>query len=542
MKKQSLPVGNSNFIDIRRRNSYYVDKSMLIKEFIETDSMVTLITRPRRFGKTLNMTMLREFFDITKDSGSLFEGLAIMETEYASYINTRPVIFLTFKNCRGGNPDSLRLMLIGALEGEYRKYNGIIGRSGTEESELLGDRYQKLSDRTPTFDELRTYISDLLEYVYTYYNIPPLLLIDEYEQPLLSSYEHVFREEMTDFFSVFLGAALKDNENLGNALLTGIQRVIKESIFSQINNIDVYTVLDERYSGYFGLTESETERLLTNYGLTLNQRVKEKYDGYVFGGMEIYNPWSIISYASKKQLSNYWVNTSTNALVRESLRLAGQDFTRDFERLIKFGEVEIAAKLDTSFIELKSTVTLWGLLINAGYLTAVTHDPESITMVARIPNGEVREELASIVAEMSSVPDGKLQLMLKWLTDAKIDKFAEIYQDIVLSYTSYYDAKENAYHMLFLGMCVSLAGLYKITSNLETGHGRSDIRLESRYETRPHLIIEFKQGEDLDRLKKEALEQITDRKYYHGLKGEVVCVGVAHDKKRCAVEWKVIEA
>ena len=540
MKKITFPIGIDNFREMRIRQDYYVDKSLFIRDFIEFNNKVSLITRPRRFGKTLNMTMLKEFFDITKDSGEIFKGLLIMDTPYARGMNTRPVVFLTFKNCRGDTVDRLRLSIIRALLSEYMKYVKIIGDNDTYESFTIKSHFDKLKNKLASMDELRTYLADLIECVSFFYGTPPLLLIDEYDQPIISSYEHGFREEMTDFFSVFLGEALKGNENLGQALITGIQRVVKESIFSQLNNILVFTVLDDYYAPYFGLTYDETKMLIEAAGLEMSEEMCRKYDGYFFGGISMYNPWSVLNYAFKKHLDNFWANTSSNLLIRRSIVQMDDLFKRDFNKLMENGEVEVSPKLETSFFELQNAYTLWGLLINAGYLTVSKYTPGRSTMIVRIPNGEVNEEFVEIIAQISNVPNTLLHIMIESLMDQNMVRFVQAYKDIVLSYTSFYDAKENAYHMLFLGMCISLAGRYRITSNIESGHGRSDIKMESLYLSHPHIIIEFKQGEDLDKLKYDALDQIESQQYYFGLKGEVLCLGVAHDKKRCEIAWRTV--
>ncbi|MCL2125999.1 MAG: ATP-binding protein, partial [Oscillospiraceae bacterium] len=375
--------------------------------------------------------------------------------------------------------------------------------------------------------------------VFEYYKIKPIVLIDEYDQPIISSFTNGYHSDLKSFFSSLYGSALKSQECLHRALLTGIQRVVKESIFSQLNNIRVYTVVDGRYSGYFGFDEGEARELLSQYGLELDEPVKQRYDGYVFGDKEMYNPWSILNYADLMVLSDYWVNTSTNALVHSSLAEADEFFLQDFDRLINEGTVEVSADLTCSFIELRHNDTLWGLLINSGYLTVIEHD-NSAYMTVRIPNGEVRAEFVKIVANRARLSDRDLNRMFNCLFKKDMDGFMNIYRQLVISCTSYYDAKENAYHMLFLGMCITLRGIYRISSNIESGHGRSDILMESLSGDRPHVVIEFKQGEDVETLKDDALRQILDNRYYEGLRGEVLCMGVAHDKKRCALAHETI--
>lgn len=538
--KKILPVGNDSFLTIRENDWYYVDKTLLIKDFIEYQDTVALITRPRRFGKTLNMTMLREFFDITKDSKAIFKGLAIMDEDYSAQINSRPVIYLSFKDCTGKNSEELKSNMSNELFNEYRRYHTIFG-DNTDKKDLYYIKYYKLlhdmAQDSTTWMGLGNAIDHLLTAAATFFGKTPILLIDEYDQPILSSYQNGYREELSDFFSVFYGSVLKGNEYLGQALLTGIQRVAKESIFSKLNNVTVYTVTDRRYSRYFGLTPDETRKLLEYYDLELNPAVKQKYNGYLFFDQQIYNPWSILNYANSHLLKNYWINTSTNYLVKKALSEADSSFQHKFEQLTMKGSTTVGINLETSFIELQNNSTLWGLLVNSGYLT-IEEQIDFDYMKVKIPNDEVYSEFQKIVAEQANIQDDDLKEMLNHLIHNELDDFLKIYQKIVLSCTSYYDAKENAYHMLLLGMCISLRNLYLVTSNLEAGHGRHDIRLEARKKGYMHIIIEFKQGKDIENLKNVALQQILDEQYYAGLSGEILCLGIAHDIKRCAIAYQ----
>ena len=534
--RKHLPIGNDDFAEIRENDSYYVDKSLLIKEFLDMNDKVALIARPRRFGKTSNMTMIREFFDITKDSRGIFEGLAIMDTGYADQINSRPVIYLTFKNCKARSTEKLLGLLKEELYGEYLRYEQIV------RADLIPDSYES-KDFYGVIEMLRSTETDsvqlelsmktLTQIAKRHYQTAPVLLIDEYDQPIMSSYEHDYHDELGDFFSNFYGSAMKGNSALGQALLTGVQRVAKESIFSQFNNPQVYTVMDKEYAPYFGLNEEETEKLLNYYGLELNEAVRSMYDGYRIGGIDIYNPWSIINYAKRGILDNYWIKTSANFLVKRGIGSADVNFWDKFEALVLGQSAEVWITLDTSFVERESLYSLWGLLVNAGYLT-VTERIDMQTAVIKIPNGEVMSEFQILIAEISGVDGLDLKQMFSCLLNRDMDGLN------VISSTSYMDAKENAYHMLFLGMCIALRGTYKVLSNIENGYGRSDITLESLTAGYPSIIVEFKQGEDIDRLKDEALQQILDNQYYTGLAGEVICVGLAHDKKRCKMAYKTL--
>lgn len=380
---------------------------------------------------------------------------------------------------------------------------------------------------------------DLTRIVAACYHISPILLIDEYDQPIMSSYEYNYHDTLGAFFSTFFGAALKGNQSLGQALLTGIQRVAKESIFSQLNNPKVYTVMSHQYAPYFGLTASETETLLKDYGLSLTTDVQQMYDGYLFSGIEMYNPWSVLNYADNAFLDNYWTNTSSNYLIRQALEKATASFWQDFDVLATGAETTVWLNLDTSYVERESNYSLWGLLVNAGYLT-VLHRNDATSTVVKIPNNEVMTEFLRIVTEISGLEGQGLSGMLSALLSGDIDRFLLLYQEAVISCTSYMDARENAYHMLMLGMCMTLRGSYEVTSNLEAGLGRSDITLRALLPDKPHIIIEFKQGTDLEALAKAALDQIMKQEYYYTLKGNILCIGLAHDKKRCKINYKMI--
>ncbi len=542
MPKRRLPIGIDDFSRIRRKNFYFVDKSLFIKDFLEMEDAVALIARPRRFGKTLNMSMLWKFLDITKNSRGLFEGLAIMDTEYANCINSRPVIYFTFKNCRARTAGELVETIKREIRGEYVRYEQavhMLEKESSYEAKILLEMVEAVMAPVTPPIKVEASISFLLRIVKKYYGIAPVLLIDEYDQPIMSSYEYGYHDELGAFFTNLYGIAMKGNEDLDQALLTGVQRVVKESIFSQFNNLKAYTVLSRQYASHFGLTQEEVRTLLEEYGLELNEAVKEKYDGYRISGVDVYNPWSILNYADNGVLENYWVNTSANFLIRKGLKNATRNFWRDFDILVGGKQTAVWLTLDTSYAERDSDYSLWGLLVNAGYLT-VTERIDADSAVVTIPNEEVMSEFRNIVSEIGGIDNQTLNKMFDCLLKKNMKDFFHLYEDLVISCTSYMDAKENAYHMLFLGMCMTLKGAYKVTSNIEAGYGRSDITLESKLAGYPSIIVEFKQGEDLEKLKNEALKQIMDNRYYTGLTGEIICVGMAHDGKRCSMIYKAI--
>ena len=415
--RKRLPIGMDDFRKVRQKDCYYIDKSRMIQDFIEIGDEVSLIARPRRFGKTLNMTMLREFFDITRDSRELFQGLYIMKTEYASLLNSRPVLYFTFKNCKGSTSEELTVQLKLALLEEYGRYRELLGdkldRSRFSAIRFL-EMYENLMKWDVPFIYLSSALSDIIRMVNEYYQMAPILLIDEYDQPIMSSYEGGFHEEVGNFFSNLYGAAMKGNPFLGQALLTGVQRVAKESIFFQFNNARVYTVFHNSYGDCFGITEREAEQLLKEYGLALNADVKKKYDGYLFGNTEVYNPWSLLNFADSGVLDNYWVNTSSNKLVRKALKEADRRFWDDFDRLVMGEEVPVWLTLETSYIERDSNYSLWGLLVNSGYLT-IKRRIDANTFVVRIPNDEVMAEFQVLVSEIAGIEGLDLQQMFEAL-------------------------------------------------------------------------------------------------------------------------------
>ncbi|MCD8131217.1 MAG: ATP-binding protein [Lachnospiraceae bacterium] len=552
MKKKNLPLGYDDFSEVRKADRYFVDKSMMVEEFLVCGDKVSLITRPRRFGKTLNMTMLRDFFDITKDSRDIFDGLAIMDTEYAEQINSRPVIYFTLKDCNAQTPQELAAALCNALLTEYGRYYTIARDVSLQLAIFLRfeNAYQKIYDGTATLTELSTSVSLLEQVVSEIYGKPVILLWDEYDTPIMSSHQYKYHDQISAFIANFYGSALKGQQHLEKALLTGIQRVAKESIFSKLNNVIVYTTLDKDYAAYFGFTEKETEELLEYYGYSLNDDVKRMYDGYHIGDQDIYNPWSILNYCKKGELRPYWVNTSSNSLIRETLKTPMKGFREKFEELIENGSARVDINLETAYQELKTPATLWGLFCNAGYITVRKSVTPRLAEIA-VPNEEVKEEFQDIVSEYIGVENSYFLEMVQALTEADYECFFKNYKAIILNCTSYYDSVQNAgqfenpYHMLTLGMMISLDSLYQIKSNYETGDGRADIRMISKEpEKRAHIIIEFKCTDDVEKGAQDALEQIREKRYAEGLRaeapqGQILCLGIAHFKKRCAMRHEL---
>ena len=368
--------------------------------------------------------------------------------------------------------------------------------------------------------------------------------IDEYDTPFIEANIGGFYDEIRDGLSSILHNALKTSTSLQYAMMTGIQRVAKENIFSDLNNLVVCTVKDPEYAQYFGFTEKETKEALEYYDLSLNNEVKSMYNGYRFGKYEIYNPWSVLNYASRKVLEPYWINTSSNEMIRKAMESSDDAFNRGYEELIQTGKLETLVRMETSFFEINSTSSLWGLLVNAGYLTVLeVISARRSRYVLGIPNQEVEKEFQNLTACYLKVSDEALDSMFEGLREGRKEEFLNSYANILLTLPSYYDLKdENSYHMMVLGMCAWLCHDYKIISNREAGKGRCDIVLTARKENQISYILEFKYAKDsntdLNELAKRAVEQIKDRKYDIELRGNVIYIGLAHYKKEVEIEWQ----
>ena len=547
---KAIPIGISDYRKLRKNDYYFVDKSLMIRDFLDKKSQVTVITRPRRFGKTLNMSMMAEFFDIKKDSKDIFKDTKIMETPYASEVNQYPTIYITFANAKG-DKYSIISMIKDQLLNEWEKHSFVFSNL----NDFDKPRYQQLMQSLTDFDNddlkgINNALSFLMKRMESYYGRRVMVFIDEYDTPFIETQVGGFYQEIRVGLLALLHNSLKTSKFLKYALLTGIQRVAKENIFSDLNNLDVYSVVDDEYNDYFGFNSQETQQLLEYFGLKLDDEVKKMYDGYKIGGVDIYNPWSILNYAQRKELVPYWVNTSANTMIREAITSSTDDFRNDYEKLVINGQLETSVSLQTSFYEQSTSATLWGLLVNAGYLTVKEIiDCYNDRYCLMIPNMEVRKEFINLTEYQLGLNSGKLYSVVNSLVDEKFDEFLKQYQS-VLMLPSYYDlTSENSYHMMMLGMCLCYWQQYEIISNRETGKGRSDIILKSKDEKKSSFIIEFKYIKDdkkdtkhqLSVLAEKALKQIKDKKYDHDLNGKIIYIALAHHGKEVAMKWEYDE-
>lgn len=544
--KKALPIGVDDYRRLKENNYYAVDKTLMIEEFLQRQSIVTLITRPRRFGKTLNISMMAEFFDITKDSKEIFNDTNITKSLYASNMNQYPTIFVSFANAKGDQINVVQ-QIKEQLRNEYNRYEHIFNNL----SKFEEDDYKQVIDGLMSksdgkLNNIIDALSFLMKILEKYYQRKVMLFIDEYDTPFIEAHVNGFYDKIKNGLASLLHNSLKTSNSLQYALLTGIQRVAKENIFSDLNNLVVCTVKDHTYDKYFGFNEQETKELLEYYDLKLNEDVKQMYDGYHIGNQEIYNPWSIINYADSHELQPYWVNTSSNKMIKKAMIKKDQAFNQGYEKLVTKGYLQTLVHLDTSFFESRTTSSLWGLFVNAGYLTiAKTISLRDRIYIIKIPNQEVQEEFMNLTAYYLDISDTLLADLFYALKITNQNLFITTYQRIIKSLPSYYDLKdENSYHMMMLGMCAWLSNEYEIISNKEIGKGRCDIILKAKGDFTSY-IFEFKYTknnyDNLDVLANKAIKQIEKRNYNLNLKGKVIYVGLAHLQKEVVIKWKELE-
>ncbi len=545
MKK--IPTGIKSFRKLREENYYFVDKTLMIKDFLERGSEVTLITRPRRFGKTINMSMMSEFFDITKDSKEIFKGTKIMDTPYASELNQYPTIFISFADAKE-NKETIVKFLKNQFQLEYSRYNYIFkDMDEYEENDYRIINEGIKNNQNGTLQDIEKALIFLMHRLKKYYGKDVVLFIDEYDTPFIEAKTGNFYQEIKGSLTTLLRSSLKNSGDLKYAMLTGIQRVAKENIFSDLNNLVVCDVTDQRYASYFGFTNNETQELLEYYGLELNDEVKKMYDGYHIGNQDIYNPWSLLNYADTQKLISFWVNTSANSMIKNALKQADYTFKNQYDKLIKESKLDTYVSMQTSFFEEANNSTLWGLFVNAGYLT-VTKEINLLKGKYRIeiPNEEVKQEFIKLTEYQLGLSSGTLDTVTESLVNEDQETFLENYQEILMI-PSYHDLeKENSYHMMMLGMCLCLNKDYEIISNREVGKGRDDLILKAKDEKRTSFVLEFKYlkedkkalEEALDELSNKAIRQIKENKYDYGLKGKVIYIGLAHHGKNVSVKWE----
>ncbi|MDJ0840010.1 MAG: AAA family ATPase [Acidobacteriota bacterium] len=520
-----LPIGIDDFQRVIEDGYHYVDKSMFIAEVLETSALVQLITRPRRFGKTINMSMLHAFFDAGRpDNAALFEGLAIQKSPWFGRLGCHPVIFLTFKDLKAPSYDAFLKLFSRMIAEVYRDRDYLIENLSSFDAEDFRAIAKNQTDEAGLINSLGL----LMKFLARRHNSKVILLIDEYDSPIHNGYADGYYKEIAGFMRGLLGKALKGNKVLEKAVLTGILRVARESIFSDLNHVDVFTMLSLPFSDKFGFTETETEDLLRQADLTERiEAVKQWYNGYLAGETTIYNPWSILNYIDKEKegFRPHWVNTSSNELIKRQLIDAAPQVLDDFQALLKGEPVETLIREHTVFDDLnRNPDTLWSFFLFSGYLKVkekTNKDGEFYYRLA-IPNSEVWLLFKNIIRGWLHRDIGpvKVNRYLESLIDGDIRTFGSFLQEMVRSVFSYYDTAkpnpEKVYHAFTLGLLVHLNGRYEITSNREAGYGRYDVCMRPRNLEERGIIIEFKIAESSDQMEaalQEGLEQIETRRY-----------------------------
>ena len=527
-----IGLGESDFRVLRTMKDYYIDKTMYIKDIIDNRSKVILVTRPRRFGKTLNMSMLRYYFDCSqKDNKELFEGLKIMEQgeEYTSKLGYYPCIYLTLKDISEVNYQNMILNLKTAVSDMYLEHIYLLDSDKIYpfEKEQIKDILSYKEDEIV----LRNSIKTLSKYLNRFYNKPVMLFLDEYDVPLQSAYVNGYYEQGVTFFKTFYGTTFKDNQYLQKTVLTGVSRVAKESIFSGANNFDVYTVLDDEFSDDFGITEKEMDKIIEDFEVQdEKEEIKKWYDGYIIGHTEgIYNPWSILNYLKNKELKPYWVNTSSNDLIKLILKNSAT-VKEKIEQLLRDEEIEVPINLETVIVGIEQNEkNIWGLLLGTGYLkvTGVVDLAMGVYKV-KIPNYEIKFLFQNIIRDWfnDKVIGNNLNTILKDLVTLKLDEFEQKFKVLVRQMFSFMDVGENTaenfYHAFVLGMLVGLKDSYYVNSNRESGYGRYDIMLEPKDKNGNSFIMEFKvyreeKEKDINDTIENAKKQIEERKYEENL-------------------------
>lgn len=552
---KSLPIGISDYVRAQEEY-YYVDKTLLIKEFLDKKPLVSLFTRPRRFGKTLNMDMLRVFFEISdKDTSKYFADKNIWQCgeEYRSHQGKYPVIFLTFKDVKFDTWDATIDKIRGLLQEEYGRHQELLNSDKLSQYEK--EYFTKIISATANEVELTSSLERLSKMLASHYDKAPVIIIDEYDTPIQEGYSKDFYDEMIGFMRNFFSGAFKDNKNLSYGFLTGILRIAQESIFSGLNNLTVNSVMDEEYDSFFGFTESEVKAMLSYYGVSdKEEELKDWYDGYLFGSEEIYNPWSVINYISKGCLPQaYWVNTGKNEILDDVLRVATDDITERLYDLLQ-GE-RVVARIDQNVVYrslAEDPANIYSLLLVAGYLKTPKKELQadgSYLCEVSIPNREIaavyKSEILSHFLQTGAITRTTANKIAESLYANDYKKLQSAIEEYMDKSISFFDGgAEGFYHGLMLGLIALMDNQYKIKSNRESGDGRFDVSLIPREKRYPGIILELKWKEklsdvELEKWSNEALKQIGELRYDSEMKEdgitEILKFGIAFSGKKVCV-------
>nr|WP_314044692.1 AAA family ATPase [uncultured Leptotrichia sp.] len=561
-KKKKLPIGISNFKDIIEKNYYYFDKTRFIEDILEDGAQVKLFTRPRRFGKTLNMSMLKYFFDVRnkEENRKLFENLEVSKSEYFGEQGKYPVISISFRNYDEENWEEGFKTIKTTIANAYAEHKILMDNLDKRELEKFESIWLEKDE-----GDWKNSLRNLVQYLYEYYGKKVIVLIDEYDQPIIDSYIKGYYDKAISFFKSFYGLVLKDNECLEMGVMTGILRVAKENIFSGLNNLKVHTILDDKFTEYFGVVETEVVQALEDFDLEYElDDVQKWYNGYLFGDKKVYNPWSIINFLSDKKLRPYWVNTSGNGLIRLYLEKLKNDIFDDFSKLLKGESIVKRINDNMTFQNLEANFSknIWNLFFHSGYLTLTKeYDVMKKSASIKIPNKEISEMFSEMFIEVYFEDTDNFLDMTDALKNGDIDKFRVELNKILLENTGIFDVsgvhKEQFYHGLMLGLVLMLKNEYEITSNGFAGKGRYDLLLKPKniLEEQEGIIFELKiinidnsklnLEEIHKKLKNEceiALKQIEEKEYVSVLRNagieKVLKIGIAFYGKDFEVKFE----
>ena len=544
MKK--IPIGVDDFKKLIENNAYYIDKTKFIADILDDAAEVKLFTRPRRFGKTLNMSTLKYFFDIqnANENRKLFNGLDIEKSEYFSEQGKYPVIFISMKGIKATTWEETKKDIALLVLDLFSNFRYLLD----DLNDFDLPRFKKYLLSDIDISELKNSLTFLTKILYQKYEKEVILLIDEYDNPLITAHKYDFYEEALSFFKVFYGEALKTNPYLKMGIMTGIIRVIKAGIFSDLNNLSVYSILNDFYSDFFGFTQDEVKKALKDFNIEYElPDVKAWYDGYKFGNSDVYNPWSILKFLQFKKLIPYWIDTSDNYLINKTLKNASSDTMEALQKLFSGESVEENISGNSDLSILFDEEEIWELFLFSGYLTIdekIGEDYENVYAL-RLPNREVKEFFKQKFIDMN-FGESLFRNTMEALKKNNIDNFEKYLQNIILKSASYYDGKnEDFYHGLILGMTLYLDRDYYVNSNRESGLGRYDVIIEPKNKNNRGYILEFKvvkDEKDLENTTKEAIEQIIDKKYDTQLKErevkDITLIGIAFFGKIIKVNYQ----
>ena len=550
MRKKAVPVGIEDFERIVREDYYYVDKTLLIEELLINRAPVTLFTRPRRFGKTLNMSMIKYFFDVKnkEENKKLFENLKISNSEYMSEQGKYPVIFISLKDLKADTWKECLKRLKLFIFDLYVEFEYIREKM----NEWDKRKFEKVLYEQEDADYIMS-LKFLADSLYKYYGEKAIILIDEYDAPIINAFDKGYYNEAVNFFQTFYSSALKTNNSLKYGILTGITRIIKEGIFSGLNNLKVDTILNKKYSEYFGLLESEVIEMLDYFGMKYKiEEVKEWYNGYIFGESEVYNPWSIVNYIDNREIKAYWANVSGNTLLENMLNHAGESVYEDLKR---FTDGESIEKYISDGTTIKSLLSnddeIWQLLLYSGYLTKdEKQEKESDSNVynLKIPNKEIRKYFGNMFLNRFFGTEVKTNILMKALEGGDIKKFEKTLGEIMINMLSHFDLDkemEKIYQVFMIGLVGFLMGKYEIISNDESGYGRYDLAMIPIKSNEKAYLMEFKISKTkkgMEERAQKALKQIDEKKYDTKLKARgiknILKIGVAFYGKEVKVVFK----